>query len=100
MIPKKELVKGLQRVKLVLGNGFDLHCHLKTSYADYFLYDKKKNEILNEWVNGFAGKARTYMDFNISNHADFWIDLPNLDRFTVWDIFFFLSSRDEAADIK
>ena len=40
---KTDLMKNLTDVKLIIGNGFDLHCKLSTSYRDYFLHDMDKN---------------------------------------------------------
>lgn len=51
MKTKYKIVHELKNVKLILGNGYDLQCHLKTSYADYFLYDERKNNILRELLN-------------------------------------------------
>ena len=36
MLSKKEVINNLKNVKLILGNGFDLHCGLKSKYSDYF----------------------------------------------------------------
>ena len=93
MIPKRELIKGLKNVKLVLGNGFDLHCHLKTSYADYFLHDVQKHEGLKCWTNEFIIEARSYADFGITNYDDFWIEPRDYDRLNIWDLYFFLVSH-------
>ena len=32
MLSKKEVINNLKNVKLILGNGFDLHCGLKSKY--------------------------------------------------------------------
>ena len=34
---KKDLIKQLFNVKLIIGNGFDLSCGIKTKYSDYIL---------------------------------------------------------------
>lgn len=59
MKTKYKIVHELKNVKLILGNGYDLQCHLKTSYADYFLYDERKNNILRELLNKKLKKALT-----------------------------------------
>lgn len=50
---KESLVQNLKNVKLIIGNGFDLYCGLKTSYSDYFNHDEKKNEIIQNLINEF-----------------------------------------------
>ena len=44
------------RVKLVLGNGFDLFCGLKTKYIDFFKSEKRKYDEIKKWRNFFIGK--------------------------------------------
>ena len=41
MIDKREYIHSLKNIKLVLGNGYDLHCKLHSSYKDY-LYKRKE----------------------------------------------------------
>lgn len=92
MKTKYEIVHELKNVKLIIGNGFDLQCHLKTSYSDYFLFDKPKLKILGEWIEKFQNNAKSYLNFRISNNKSFWIDLNNFADFNVWDVFFYLIS--------
>ena len=99
MQSKSELVKNLSNVKLVIGNGFDLHCHLKTTYADFFLYYEGKNKYFAKWFEDFAPKARDYVDLRIANNKEFWIDFANFDKTNVWDFFFYLISREKDVDI-
>ena len=45
---KVKHIKSLEKVKLVLGNGFDLHCKLQSSYNDYYLENRTKyDEIIS-----------------------------------------------------
>lgn len=99
MIAKNEVVKSLKNVKLVIGNGFDLYCHLKTSYADYFLFDNNKNNYFKNWIATFGERARHYVDLRTVNHREFWIDFKNWDIVNVWDFFFFLVSQEKDVDI-
>ena len=46
MIEKERFIQSLPNVKLVLGNGFDLYCGLKTKYEHFFKNDKKSMIIL------------------------------------------------------
>ncbi len=100
MSSKKDLVYNLDGVKLVIGNGFDLYCRLKTSYADYFLYDEEKNKYFLNWLNEFSPKAHDYCQIKIANHKDFWIDFAKLQYTSVWEFFFYLTSRNKEVDIK
>lgn len=36
MEAKQSVIQNLRNVKLIIGNGFDLKCKLKTKYSDYF----------------------------------------------------------------
>ena len=96
MKTKYEIIHELKNVKLILGNGFDLQCHLKTSYADYFLYDKSKNNILDEWIKEFEYKAKDYLNFNSSNRRESWVNLKNFDYYNVWDVLFYIISSENS----
>lgn len=89
---KAKIVHDLKKVKLILGNGFDLQCHLKTSYSDYFLFDSSKNDALKNWVEIFESKAEDYLSLQISNHKSVWRELKGFDYFNIWDILFYLVS--------
>ena len=43
--------RDIKNVKIVLGNGFDLFCGLKTSYKDYYSFYGKKYAYLSKWIN-------------------------------------------------
>ena len=45
---KSEYIKNLENIKLIIGNGFDLYCGLKTSYADFF---ETKKDACNYFSN-------------------------------------------------
>lgn len=53
---KEEMIKDLKNVKLVIGNGYDLHCGLESSYADFFMRDVDKNNYFNKWLDEFKEK--------------------------------------------
>ncbi len=89
---KFKVVHDLKKVKLILGNGFDLQCHLKTSYSDYFLFDSSKNDALKNWTEIFESKAEGYLLFQINNHKSIWRELKGFDYFNIWDILFYLVS--------
>ena len=78
---KKEYIRSLDNVKLVVGNGFDLHCGLKTSYFDYIISRHEKFEKILKWYSDFEN-CRI---FNINGHDDEGLN------FNCWDIFFALN---------
>lgn len=96
METKNKIVHKLKKVKLIIGNGFDLHCHLKTSYSDYFLYDKTKLDILHKWIDEFKNKVENYLNFYSNNHKAFWVRLEKFDCFNVWDILFYIISSENS----
>ena len=68
MTNKRDILLGLKNVKLVIGNGFDIHCGLKTRYRDFFLRDQSKNEYFKNWINEFKYKAINYANFSLHNN--------------------------------
>lgn len=95
MEDKKGLIKSLPFLKIVLGNGFDLHCHLKTKYSDFFSKNKGKYEYILKWSNKFSYNCHTYVNLNISNHDDFWEPFERFDDVNVWDFYFLYISLFE-----
>ena len=89
---KKEFVQNLKKIKLVIGNGFDIHCGLKTRYRDYFLNNKAKNDYFKNWLSKFRYKVKDYMNMGISNHHDSWLSFENFELTNIWDFFFYLVS--------
>ena len=92
MKTKQEYIQELKNVKLVIGNGFDLHCGLKTKYSDFFLNDSAKNDCLKYWINEFKNQAKYYLSFSLWNHKSFWREFIYLDECNIWDFFFFIVS--------
>ena len=76
---KVKHIKSLEKVKLVLGNGFDLHCKLQSSYNDYYLENRTKyNEIIS-WTDSFIKLLDSGQSF-------YEIDLEtNYKNYNVWD---------------
>ena len=90
---KEEQIKKLDNVTLVLGNGFDLHNKLKTSYSNFFEAVKKEQYkriqktfcIENDYsFNRFLDDSAYYMA---------WTLLDPFVNYNVWDIIFALSSQ-------
>lgn len=81
------------RVKLVLGNGFDLFCGLKTKYIDFFKSEKRKYDEIKKWRNFFIGKEGNldvYIKRSSFNWEKLWEQLPNESECNIWDIYFVL----------
>ena len=91
---KEHAIKKLSNVKLVLGNGFDLHCGLETSYKNYFDSIPEKVESIFNWYKNFKDKAYSYFS-KVGNTDDFWVDLGSYNEINVWDIYFVLNTIDE-----
>lgn len=96
---KRDLIYQLKNVRLVIGNGFDLYCGIKTKYSDFFLSDTQKNEILGNWLSDFSYKVRYYVDFSrqITNRSLLWVNFECIDKVNFWDVFFFLVSYEESS---
>lgn len=75
---KYDLIRELKKVKLIIGNGFDLHCNLKTSYRDYFLHSEGKNEYFLNWIDHFKRNVKYYLNESVSNHKELW---PEFKKF-------------------
>lgn len=89
----KEIVKGLTNLKVVLGNGFDLFCGLKTSYRDFFdskisKYNSFKNIVNQINYNKFY-KSRYYYEDETN------IESKIYNENTVWDLYFYLISGQD-----
>lgn len=89
---KKELIKELDNKKIVLGNGFDLFCGLKTSYKNFFESQKENYCLFDRYIDDFKrdayGGSRYY----------FRGDLTTLSKIfgnTIWDLVFYLMSNNK-----
>ena len=86
---KEEFVKSLTKVKLIIGNGFDLHCGLHTKYSDFYCKNIDKFLFINS----------LYDDYEKTNTLS--VDEEKIKKLTTWDIFFVLnSSKDPQANKK
>lgn len=105
---------------IVLGNGFDLACGLKSSYADFFLQrfselfcdgkaesfeeiepilKKKQKEILQKlWEISNASYQKFEEDFDyFKRYSDEWCSDCNFNR---WDVFFLFAQLCIGKDVK
>ena len=74
---KKEFVHSLNKVKLVLGNGFDLHCGLHTKYSDFYCWSIEKFLELRKMIKSYCDNG----DMN-------FFENDKINHINVWDIFF------------
>ncbi len=95
---KTDFIQSLEKVRLVIGNGFDLYCGLKTKYSDYFEHDKEKNEKLGLWVDNISeGQLIGHLDYinqgPQSQYAkQYSRRLPSVGGLNIWDLVFYLAS--------
>lgn len=68
---------------LIIGNGFDLQCGLKSSYNDFFEFNKHNNEAYEMYFFNKYGFMQ-YVKSNASIEFD--------KRFSIWDMLFILRS--------
>lgn len=86
---KEEFVKSLKKVKLIIGNGFDLHCGLHTKYSDFYCKNIDKFKFINSIYDSYEKTEEL-------NFED-----ENVRRLSVWDLFFSLNSlKDPKANKK
>ena len=92
---KKKFVQSLSNVKLVIGNGYDLYCGLKSKYSDYFSRYVDKNDTFIKWINSFKMKAKEYLNFYLEKGIELinnWVEFEHFSRTNIWDFFFYLVS--------
>lgn len=80
IVSKNKAIKALEKVKLVIGNGFDLQCKLHSSYKDYFEKFSTIKDSIGKWarMDSFPGSVNALKIF-----------IPNHDDINVWDCFFY-----------
>lgn len=82
---KREFVKSLSKVKIVVGNGFDLYCGLDTKYSDFFEGNYDKYSYIKRLFAEYLSKELDELSFSDKEIEDY----------NVWDLFFALNSPDE-----
>lgn len=90
---KEEMIKDLKNVKLVIGNGYDLHCGLKSSYADFFMRDADKNNYFNKWLDEFKEKISLNAFTTEQSKEDVWVEFKSIDELNIWDLFFYIETK-------
>lgn len=97
MSEKSQIIHELKNVKLVLGNGFDLHCHLRTRYSDYFNYKKDIFDFIERWFGVFCNNTRFFADDRKPRFPLPRVEGDSFEKLSVnvWDMFFYFSSKDD-----
>lgn len=90
---KEEMIKDLKNVKLVIGNGYDLHCGLESSYADFFMRDADKNNYFNKWLDEFKEKISLNAFTTEQSKEDVWVEFKKIDELNIWDLFFYIETK-------
>lgn len=90
---KEEMIKDLKNVKLVIGNGYDLHCGLESSYADFFMRDADKNNYFNKWLDDFKEKINLNAFTTEQSKEDVWVEFKSIDELNIWDLFFYIETK-------
>ena len=86
---KEEFVKSLKNVKLVIGNGFDLHCGLHTKYSDFYC----------KYLDTYLRIRELFDSYDETETLAFKHE--QIDLWTTWDLFFVLnSSKDPGINSK
>lgn len=86
-------IKKLNNIKLIIGNGFDVHCGAKTTYKNYFEANKKYISIINHLKILFD-----YHSGLLSNNIEYLVKtaIEKLKEFNFWDIFFSLKTLERS----
>ena len=100
MPTKQEIIQKLKNVKLVIGNGFDLHCHLHTQYSDFFNQRETVNKAIGAWFSQDSTFFNGYLNSMFRPEKYIFLSFEEVKNLTVWDIYFYLISMDKSVDIK
>lgn len=80
---KNEYIKSLENVKLVIGNGFDLHCGLHTKYSDFYCWKFNTFNLVDKLISIYTQTAKINLDDE------------KFKALTVWDMFFVMNSSHD-----
>ncbi|MBO7573821.1 MAG: hypothetical protein J6T25_03495 [Bacilli bacterium] len=90
---KTEFIENNKKVKIVIGNGFDLHCGLMSSYGNYFEYYEAKYNYIKSWIQKYSGNLVAKRFFG-PTLLDCWEPFDKFDEVNVWDLFFEIITDD------
>ena len=82
---KKTFLSQLSNIKVIIGNGFDLHCGLHTRYEDFYIKNYEKYDLLDRWLSTFQ-KTK---EFRIDKYFN------RIEDINIWDVFFNFSTNND-----
>ncbi len=92
-LSKEASIKELKKVKVVLGNGFDLFCGIKSSYKDFF---ESQKESFAFYIEDYSKKANTVDDYySFLDDNDNYASFSDKHNLNVWMAFFALASEKD-----
>ncbi len=84
-------------IKVVLGNGFDLFCGLRTRYLHFFLSEKSRYSSIRKWCESFKD-IEVYISRKTSNWNCFGPQIKCNVKFNIWDLYFTLCVGEKDYD--
>ena len=98
MVRKENALHDLERVKLIIGNDFDLYCGLKTKYRDYFNFCRPKMKRIEEgWLKSMVNHLQVFINSG-RRPKDYVSLVGDTERFNCWDVFFAIHHLGETTD--
>jgi len=88
---KKNYIKSLEKMEIILGNGFDLFCGLKTRYSDFFESNNASLQTKDWAIHLDFGRLKTYFNKEIENREQSAPPKTPKDS-SLWHLFFYLKS--------
>lgn len=85
VMDKREYLHSLKNVKIVLGNGFDLHCGLHTKYSDYYCKNFGKYSYIKKQLEIYKTDGHLNFDFSLKKNKNI----------NTWDVFFAINGPDD-----
>lgn len=76
-------------VLLVLGNGFDLQCELKSSYYDFLIYVLRNNNS-NKEIEGtkLLENYMNYIEYSLGVYNQYYKRNPEIEELNIWYLIF------------
>lgn len=87
---KYAYIKSLKNKKIIIGNGFDLQCGLKSKYSDFFERNEKSNELLHNEIKIIKNKIENTLLNLTKNEILNLFSNKNRKETNIWDLLFHL----------
>ena len=92
---KIEYIKSLKKVKLILGNGFDLHCKLHSSYSDYIF----KNNQTFTYLKTIISEYKKQFNDCIPYYENTTFKQIEINQINIFDFIFALLSLSNIKNV-